>query len=80
VRHALIIVAALLAMSTAHAQQAQYQFTSCSQVAAFSKQQCGSTYRPVICQNNIEQERLRCLQTGEYRGTTVGKHANLRKE
>jgi hypothetical protein len=41
-------------------QQQQPRFTTCSQVAEFSKQQCASTYRPVICQNTVEQNRTSC--------------------
>ena len=51
-------------------QQQQPRFTTCSQVAEYVKQQCASTYRPVLCQNTVEQNRTNCMATGIWEKTT----------
>ena len=75
-----IAIAALIVAGSAYAQQQQPRFTTCSQVAEFAKQQCTTTYRPVMCQNNIEQNRAACLTTGTYQAPSRPPITNLRKE
>ena len=67
----------------AYAQQPRFQ--TCSQVAEMAKQQCSTSPRPVICQNNVEQNRTNCLRTGTWEKTVAGGAAgqpinNLRRE
>jgi hypothetical protein len=75
-----------VATSSASYGQQQQRFTTCSQVAEFSKQQCSSTYRPVQCQNTVEQNRTSCLATGTWSKTGFAGGAagqpitNLRRE
>jgi hypothetical protein len=79
---------ALLTCGAAYGQQQQQppRFTTCSQMAEFTKQQCASTYRPVQCQNTIEQNRTTCMATGtwpktSFAGGTIGQPiTNLRRE
>jgi hypothetical protein len=62
---------AIAVSSTAYGQQQQQpRFTTCSQVAEYAKQQCSSNYRPVICQNTVEQNRTNCLTTGTWQKST----------
>lgn len=87
-RVALIVCFFVIAMAGAAygQQQQQPRFTTCNQVAEFSKQQCASTYRPVICQNTVEQNRTSCLATGTWQKSTFSGGAggqpltNLRRE
>ena len=86
-RVALIVCFFVVAMAgAAYGQQQQPRFTTCSQVAEFSKQQCASTYRPVICQNTVEQNRTSCLASGTWQKSTFSGGAggqpitNLRRE
>jgi hypothetical protein len=59
------------ATNAAYAQQQQQpRFMTCSQVAEYVKQQCASTYRPVLCQNTVEQNRTNCMATGIWEKTT----------
>jgi hypothetical protein len=80
------VVAVSVTSATYGQQQQQPRFTTCSQVAEYAKQQCSSTYRPVICQNTVEQNPTSCLATGTWQkstfsGGTAGQPiTNLRRE
>jgi hypothetical protein len=82
-----ILVAGVIAAGSAYGQQQQQpRFTTCSQVAEFAKQQCSSNYRPVQCQNTVEQNRVSCLASGTwsksgFAGGALGQPiTNLRRE
>jgi len=68
-------VVAIAFCGTAYAQQGK----SCSDVAAGAKQVCSSSYRPVVCQNNIEQQRSACLQSGTWQRASGPPINNLRR-
>jgi len=82
----LILVVVVITTTGAAYGQQQQQPRTCSQVAEFVKQQCASTYRPVQCQNTIEQNRVNCLASGTwpktgYAGGAIGQPiTNLRRE
>ena len=66
-----LVSVVIVAASAAYGQQQQQpRFTTCSQVAEYVKQQCASTYRPVLCQNTVEQNRTHCMATGIWEKTT----------
>ena len=69
-------LAAAVICSAAYAQQGR----SCSDVATNAKQTCSSSYRPVVCQNNIEQQRTACLQSGTWQRASGQPITNLRRE
>jgi hypothetical protein len=69
-------VVAVAICGAAYAQQGR----SCSDVAANAKQTCSSSYRPVVCQNNIEQQRTACLQSGTWQRASGPPINNLRRE
>ena len=65
-----VLAVVIAATGAAYGQQQRPQFTTCSQVAEYVKQQCASTYRPVLCQNTVEQNRTNCMATGIWEKTT----------
>jgi len=71
-----LIIAAAAILATGAAQAQLQQAGTCSEAAAFQKQQCGAATggRIAVCQNNIEQARQNCMQTGKWGGR------NLRRE
>ena len=82
-----LVSVVIVAASAAYGQQQQQsRFTTCSQVAEYVKGQCFGTYRPVICQNTVEQNRTNCMATGIWEKTTFAGGSveqpipNLRKE
>jgi hypothetical protein len=77
----ILVTAVIAASSAAYGQQQPASGPkTCSQAATFVKQQCSSTYRPVQCRNNIEQNRLRCLETGTWQPPSGPPIRNLRRE
>jgi hypothetical protein len=70
-----LIIAAAAILATGAAQAQLQQAATCCEAAAFQKQQCGTIGgRIAVCQNNIEQARQNCMQTGKWGGR------NLRRE
>jgi hypothetical protein len=65
-----VLTVVIAANSAAYGQQQPPGFTTCSQAAEYVKQQCASTYRPVQCQNTVEQNRTNCMATGIWGKTT----------
>ena len=78
-------VVAVAMAGAAYGQQAERRFTTCSQVAAFSSQQCTGP-RSGLCQNTVEQNRSGCMATGTWQrisrdGQPIGAPiTNLRRE
>lgn len=53
---------------------------SCSEVAAKAKQMCANSPRPVVCNNNIDQQRASCLQTGTWQRASGQPIQNLQRQ
>ena len=77
----LLLTALALAIGTTGAVYAQdVSGRSCSEIATKAKQMCVNAPRPVVCNNNIDQQRASCLQTGTWQRASGQPIPNLQRQ
>ena len=77
----LLLAALAVAIGTTGAVYGQdVSGRSCTEVATKAKQMCANAPRPVVCNNNIDQQRASCLQTWTWQRASGQPIPNLQRQ